>query len=71
MCMYDTVGSIKMSASVCRQPENTADFSENYPVPLKGVLTPMSIFMTVYQLKSNEAMLRELNMILFDCGESN
>lgn len=46
--MYDTVGSVKMSASVCWQPENTADFSENYPIPLKGVQTSMSIFMTAY-----------------------
>lgn len=69
--MYDTVGSVKMSASVCWQPENTADFSENYPIPLKGVQTSTSIFMTAYQPKSNEAMLRELNMILFDHGKSN
>jgi len=71
MCMYDTVGSVKMSASVCRQPENIANFSENYPVPLKGVQTPMFIFMTAYQLKSNEAMVRDLDMILFDHGKSN
>lgn len=47
-CMYDTAGSVKVSASVSRQPENIADFSENYPVPLKDVLPQMSIFMTAY-----------------------